>query len=204
MARVQRETLRQAILDSAESLLWRHGIKKMTIDDIAADAGIGKGTVYLYFDSKEAIACALVAKYREKILVEQQQIARDRTVPVGERIRRMIKRPVQIAHERCGASPEAIEVITTLKPRFARMMRPYMAQEVALIAEVIEEGNSTGCFAAEDSLSSARAIKLASLAFMPPYVGIDDPADMETEINLVIDMGLRSLRPAAPAREEAH
>ncbi|MDR3706994.1 MAG: helix-turn-helix domain containing protein [Capsulimonadaceae bacterium] len=202
MARVQRENLKQAILDAAENRLWRHGIRKMTIDDIAADAGVGKGTVYLYFDSKEAIACALVAKYKEAVLADQELTARDRKLPVCERIRQMIKHPVMAAHARCGQYPEAVEVIATVKPRFAKMMRPYFMQEIALIAEVIEEGNHAGRFAVEDSLTAARSLKLASLAFMPPYPCVEDRSSIESELDLVIDMGLRSFRPAAPVADE--
>ena len=49
---------REAILDATDRLLARHGYKKMTIDDLAAEVGIGKGSVYLHFASKEEIAAA--------------------------------------------------------------------------------------------------------------------------------------------------
>jgi AcrR family transcriptional regulator len=46
---------RQAILEAARSRFLHYGYKKTTIDEIAADAGVGKGTVYLYFGGKEDI-----------------------------------------------------------------------------------------------------------------------------------------------------
>jgi len=201
MSRTARENLRQEILDAAEARLWRYGLKKTTIDEIAADAGIGKGTVYLYFDSKETIACALVAKYKESALSEQEQIARDRRLTPQDRIRRIIRYNVMSAHARCAASPEAAEVILTLRPRFASMMRPYLAQEVALIAEVIEEGIQKGIFCAQDSLLCARAMKFASIGFMPPYPCVETIQEIETELDNVIDMGLRSLKPSTPCKE---
>ncbi|OLS97098.1 hypothetical protein BJF90_42885 [Pseudonocardia sp. CNS-004] len=43
------------MLDSAAELLVRWGYQRVTIDDVARHAGIGKGTVYLHFRSKDAL-----------------------------------------------------------------------------------------------------------------------------------------------------
>jgi AcrR family transcriptional regulator len=49
-----------AILDAAERLLARYGYRKMTMDDLAREAGIGKGTKYLHFPSKqEVVLCSI-------------------------------------------------------------------------------------------------------------------------------------------------
>ena len=53
---VRQKSTRDAILDATDRLLMRNGYKKMTIDDLAAEVGIGKGSVYLHFRSKEDIA----------------------------------------------------------------------------------------------------------------------------------------------------
>jgi hypothetical protein len=46
---VQTREVREAILDAGERLLAGYGYKKMTIDDLAREVGIGKGSVYLHF-----------------------------------------------------------------------------------------------------------------------------------------------------------
>ncbi|WP_028937300.1 TetR/AcrR family transcriptional regulator [Pseudonocardia spinosispora] len=43
------------VLDAASELLVRWGYRRVTIDDVAERAGVGKGTVYLHFRSKEAL-----------------------------------------------------------------------------------------------------------------------------------------------------
>jgi len=48
-----REETREAILDSVGSLLVKYGYRKMTVEDIAHEAGIGKGSVYLYFPARK-------------------------------------------------------------------------------------------------------------------------------------------------------
>ncbi|GAA3363674.1 TetR/AcrR family transcriptional regulator [Streptomyces antimycoticus] len=50
------------ILDSARELVLEHGVRKVTIAEIAAAAGVGKGTVYLYWETKEDLFVGLVAR----------------------------------------------------------------------------------------------------------------------------------------------
>ncbi|MFI7610633.1 TetR/AcrR family transcriptional regulator [Nonomuraea terrae] len=58
------------ILDAAEELILRHGYRKVTVEDIAARAGVGKGTVYLHWRTKDEVFEALLL--RESIeLVEE-------------------------------------------------------------------------------------------------------------------------------------
>lgn len=50
------------ILDSARELVLEHGVRKVTIAEIAAAAGVGKGTVYLYWETKEDLFVGLAAR----------------------------------------------------------------------------------------------------------------------------------------------
>ncbi|MBE0673842.1 MAG: helix-turn-helix transcriptional regulator, partial [Bacteroidales bacterium] len=71
--RKEKERLRRRedILDSAERVFTEKGIIATTIDDIAREAELGKGTLYNYFPSKEAILwyCAIrgMRKLKEMI-----------------------------------------------------------------------------------------------------------------------------------------
>lgn len=51
----EREQRKQTIVDTALRVFAEKGIKDATIDDIAEAAELGKGTIYYYFPSKEAI-----------------------------------------------------------------------------------------------------------------------------------------------------
>ena len=52
----------QRILDSAAQLLERWGYSRVTIDDIAKHAGIGKGTVYLHWPNRETLFMAVLQR----------------------------------------------------------------------------------------------------------------------------------------------
>src|SRR5678815_3900566 len=54
-----KEVRRQAILDAAERLFVKHPERMASVSEVAESAGLGKGTVYLYFPSKEEMLLAL-------------------------------------------------------------------------------------------------------------------------------------------------
>ena len=52
----------QKLLDAATKLFTHYGFDKTTVADIAIDAGISKGAVYLHFESKDALLDALILR----------------------------------------------------------------------------------------------------------------------------------------------
>ena len=55
----QREERATRILDVAGELLLRHGYRRVTIDDVATGAAIGKGTIYLHWKTREELFTAV-------------------------------------------------------------------------------------------------------------------------------------------------
>jgi TetR/AcrR family acrAB operon transcriptional repressor len=58
----------QRILDAAARLFTHYGFDKTTVSDIAAEAGISKGAVYLHFKSKDDLFEALIYREGERLL----------------------------------------------------------------------------------------------------------------------------------------
>lgn len=62
---VDKEEMQRGILDAAMRVFADKGYHSATIADIAKAAGLGKGTLYLYFKNKEALAEAMVERHFE-------------------------------------------------------------------------------------------------------------------------------------------
>lgn len=60
---VDREAMQDAILDAAMAAFVRQGLAGTTMADVARQAGLAKGTVYLYFSGKEALTQALARRH---------------------------------------------------------------------------------------------------------------------------------------------
>ena len=194
MARTAAGDIRQKILNAAEERLWRYGFKKTTIDEIAGDAGVGKGTVYLHFDSKEDIGLAIIAQYKEDSLANVQVIARDSQKEVVQKLKEMLTLPIVTAHNRCIASPEAQELVIAVRPHIQARMRPYLEHEIALLAEVLEEGNQRGFFDVPDTMQAARTLKSMTHGLLPPYPFVTELGEMQEVVERMVELTVRGLR----------
>ncbi|WP_079320481.1 TetR/AcrR family transcriptional regulator [Microbispora sp. GKU 823] len=58
------------ILDSAAELIGRWGYDKTTIDDVAREAGVAKGTIYLHWRTRDALFAALLRRERARMIEE--------------------------------------------------------------------------------------------------------------------------------------
>ena len=63
------------ILDALQQLLEEKKIQNISVSEIAQKAGIGKGSIYYYFPSKEAILDALIERSYEKPLLTAKNLA---------------------------------------------------------------------------------------------------------------------------------
>ncbi len=90
---------RQQILDAASLIFIRDGYHKARVDEIAAVAGVGKGTVYEYFESKAALfQDMLEAKYAKNYTRIVLQLEQD-SVSLREGMYRMVKNYIVVCEE---------------------------------------------------------------------------------------------------------
>jgi AcrR family transcriptional regulator len=68
------EVRREQLLDAAAQVFLDRGLAQATIADVAEAAGLAKGTVYLYFDSKSALLTALRARYTSQLLAQSGRL----------------------------------------------------------------------------------------------------------------------------------
>lgn len=60
---VDKEQMQASILSAAETVFLREGVEQAKMIDIAKEMGVAKGTVYIYFPSKDALISAVVDRF---------------------------------------------------------------------------------------------------------------------------------------------
>jgi AcrR family transcriptional regulator len=88
----------QRILDAAADLLLRWGYKRVTIDDIAKQTGIGAGTIYLHWKTKEALFESVML--REAVAVWRTLLARVRADPEEVLLHRLMRSLFLVTRQR--------------------------------------------------------------------------------------------------------
>jgi AcrR family transcriptional regulator len=98
------EARRDQILEAALHLFSRKGFAESSVDEIAAEAGLGKATLYLYFPSKEILLQKLVDRFRlapdlADLIDSIRDLPPARGIPtLVEGIWRQIKENKEVAH----------------------------------------------------------------------------------------------------------
>src|SRR5512141_669672 len=136
---------RQAILRAATRVFARNGYFNSKVADIAREAGVADGTVYLYFKSKEEILHSIFDRNMEEAIADGRRRLEDTADP-GERLRR-------IAHmhlDRLGADRDLAVVFQVELRGTTKFMEEFsaagLAEYLGLIREVFEEGQAAGVF----------------------------------------------------------
>jgi AcrR family transcriptional regulator len=85
----QFELREEAILDATNRLLGDKGYEAMSMDDIAAEVGIAKGSLYKHFESKEALAAAVMVRLLAQTRDALEAIPAER--PAIERLQALLR-----------------------------------------------------------------------------------------------------------------
>lgn len=138
------EERRNEILDAADELFAQKGFDGTSTNDIIEKVGIARGTLYYHFKSKEDIMDALINRYSVRFLGAAQKIAADKSIPVTERMIRV----VISMNLSGGSSQEIMEHIH--KPQNALMHQKIQKVIIngvtPILTGIIQEGIEHGQF----------------------------------------------------------
>jgi AcrR family transcriptional regulator len=159
--------MRDKILDATERLLARYGYAKMTVEDIAREAGIGKGTIYLHFPSKEEVVLSHVDRIVERLKAELRRLAAS-DLPPRARLREMLVTRVLFRFDSVQHYTESLsDLLSALRPGLLARRRRHFEQEAEIVAAVLGEGLGAGLFEFEDAAATAGALLTATNALLP-------------------------------------
>lgn len=162
-----REDIRDLILDAADRLLVRYGFKKMTMDDLASEVGIAKGTIYLHFSSKEEVALSRIDRVIERLCEELRKAARSDEKP-GARLRAMLTTRVMFRFDSVQHYAESLnEQMATIRPALEARREKYFEEEAQIFARVLQEGKQQKVFFFKDAHYTAHSLITATNALLP-------------------------------------
>jgi AcrR family transcriptional regulator len=185
---------RERILAAGLSLFANAPYQSVTMDSVAAAAGVAKGTLYLYFESKEDLYLGILSDGLETI-ARNYQASVNPAASVADRLRRAIEVTLEFYDKR----RDLLRLMATEEPRMAearnRLIDDWRERGVRFFTSLIEEGARGGVFRASDPLLATWAI-LGAMRSVMLYYGPRRPIS-EITAELSAQM-LRSLTPESP------
>jgi AcrR family transcriptional regulator len=191
-----KSAVRDAILDSTDRLLARFGYRKMTVEDIAADAGIGKGTIYLHFNSKEEVVLSHVDRIVERLKARLREIA-GLDVSAAERLRLMLLTRVMFRFDSIQHYTQSLnDLLAALRPGLLARRAVYFEEEAEIFARVLNEGAQREEFSFDDERATAHSLLQATNGLLPYSLStreLGEREDVEQRAAAVANLMLRGL-----------
>ena len=123
---VDKRDKRERILAAAERIFARHGFFAAKVSDVAKEAGVADGTIYLYFKNKDDLLISLFERRMQQVN-EALRAAVDKVKTPREQLRAFVKEYLQLVHD----EPTAAEVLTIELRQSSKFMKEYENPEFA-------------------------------------------------------------------------
>jgi AcrR family transcriptional regulator len=148
---------RERILASGLQLFAYEPYQAVTMDRVADAASVAKGTLYLYFQSKEDLYLEILSDGLETIARSYASTV-DPASPVKDRLRHAVALTIQFYDQR----RDLLRLISTEEPRMAqarnRLIQGWRDRGVRFFTTLIEEGMQSGVFRPGDPRLATHAI----------------------------------------------
>ena len=159
-------TVRPRLLDAADALLARSGYAAMTIAAVAAEAGVGKGSVYLHFASKQELAIACIDRMADRVLGTLTHLAEEQT-SAPERLHAMLLARVLLRFDYAqGHAASLDDLLGAVRPALLERRRAQFAAEAQVFVRLLDAGAREGTLR-RAAPGAAAALVTATNALLP-------------------------------------
>jgi AcrR family transcriptional regulator len=182
------------IIEAATAVFAAKGLERATMDDIADKIGINKATIYLYFDSKDALIRAIAESFFARELADLQA-ARDRPGTATERLRAYYESLIAGEANVLPLMPIMYEFYALgLRREDVRgMISSFISQSAELLAAIIQDGVISGEFAPTDARQAARALDAWLSGTVLHWVYAPEEVDVNKQLGYGIQLIFRGL-----------
>lgn len=137
---------RNLILDSAIALLYEIGYPKTTMSDVAKHAGVGRGTVYWHFPSKEELFLAALMKEVTQMGEEMGPIV-DLPMPTGDKLVLIVQETMKM-YSKNNMFKAFMSMLIGCSEEFEQQLEQILADIYrsynSVIAKILEDGKKNG------------------------------------------------------------
>ena len=153
------EERKEQITEAATKVFAEQGFDKARMDDIAAEANLSKGTLYLYFKSKDAIITHLLERLFEREFSDLL-LLENAPLPASEKLTLFVDKFIGDIHNWARIIPIMYEFLGRLfrQSIVQEAFKKYMRFYLNLITPIIQQGIDEGEFKADNAKDVAITI----------------------------------------------
>ncbi len=147
----ERERRRQQIIVAAKRVFSANGFNKSTMEDIAKEAELSPGTLYLYFKNKDELFASLSLRMLQFLIIRLESLSQKNDLTLKEKLD-VVKQALYDVYE---FDPivlinmfhlQSSETLKNLSPELLSNIKDMSGQSLRAIADVFEEGMQQGVY----------------------------------------------------------
>lgn len=185
---------REAILRAAITVFARRGFFNAQVADVAREANVAAGTVYLYFQNKDDLLVSIFHKTMREALLEGRAAIEDVMDPVDR-----LQRIARVHLERVGRDRD-LAIVTQVELRQStKFLEQFSSSELreylGVIRDLIADGQRRGLFRAQVSPTLAAKVLFGALDEMATnWILSRRHYDLAADADAVVDLFLHGVR----------
>lgn len=189
----------ERIIEAAGQRFRYYGIAKTTMQEIAADAGVAVGTLYLYFKNKDDLVVACAGEFAERHRREIEEVVSSKVAP-AEKLRRYIVGRFRAAEDIRTGTRHAVELTRAVM----RLKPDRIVEEGQMMFEAVTRILSEGVERKQLRITEVERdakVFLLSIAYCFPNALTEPPiAPTEQDLLLVVDWFLEQWKDVRRSR----
>ncbi len=193
-----RKDIRDLILDAVDDLLARYGYRKMTMEDLARQVGIGKGTIYLHFPGKEELILSHIDRIAARIVDKLREIAGSPDSP-DRRLRKMLVHRVLFRFDSVvHYSQNLSDLLSAVRPGLLVRREAHFEKEAGILEDVLREGSRLGTLDCPDPRTTSQVLIQSTNALLPFNLSARELGrreDLEGQVTRIADLLIKGLLP---------
>ena len=183
MTATERAATRRRLLEAGKREFAERGLAGARFDEIAIAAGHAKGTIYNYFDSKEALFFSIVEEWcsllSDAVGVRVEATGRDRVLAIAAL-------DVEIARRDPDLARVVVQQMPALGTSHRAAAEAAIAPGLGLLADAIATGVASGEFRSDHAPAVLARLFLAALSsFELEALGPDSAVELDHVVDLV-------------------
>ena len=145
------------ILDAARKRFAYYGFSKVTMDEIAADVGMGKASLYYYFPTKESLFEEVVKQEKNQFFNDIKAMTEGKTAPC-EMLRRYAAKRIEHFRNLANLRALGFQQHGEMKSWSVGLYEDFQKQEVQALMRILQIGKRNGDFVISNPQQSAEII----------------------------------------------
>ena len=200
MSQTARSSVKDRILEAAKDEFSQAGVSKVTMEEIAERAGMGKASIYYYFRTKDALLKAVILREYEEFSRRLEEILPTKT-SAADKLRAYEEKRFSYFNKLMAFKLVELAPSLKVKPALLDMFDEFARREMKLIRRVIQEGKDNGEFdivsvdrIARAFLHLVRGLRLCRIReARGKRIGPETLAQLRRELDLVTGIFLRGI-----------